>query len=95
MKTNETFQYIAQYRKLSYSNIHHNVIEYSHNIDDGDDSNKGSKKRYDCDDNESSSTPLPSSSSSQLLSSSSSSHGDLAQSRTDYWLTCVYAVKNW
>ena len=94
MKTNETFQYTAQYQKLSYCNTYHDVIEISHNI-------KSSKFSY-CDDYDSDSTPpstplpLSSSSLSQLSSASSSASSEnLAGSSTEYWLTCVYVVKNW
>ena len=98
MKTNETFHYIAQYQKLSYGNTYHDVIEISHNFDDDD--IKSSRFSYSDDydsDSTPPSTPLPLSQSSSQSSSASSSalSGKLAESRTEYWLTCVYVVKNW
>jgi hypothetical protein len=106
LKTNETFHYIAQYQKLSYGNTYHDVIEISHNFDDDD--IKSSRFSYSDDydsDSTPPSTPLPLSTSSLSQSSSPSSSpsssasssalsGNLAESRTEYWLTCVYVVKN-
>jgi hypothetical protein len=97
LKTNETFHYIAQYQKLSYGNTYHDVIEISHNFDDDD--IKSSRFSYSDDydsDSTPPSTPLPLSQSSSQSSSTSSSalSGNLAESRTEYWLTCVYVVKN-
>jgi len=100
LKTNETFHYIAQYQKLSYGNTYHDVIEISHNFDDDI---KSSRFSYsdDYDSKTPPSAPLSLSSSSLSQSSSPSSSassselsGNLAESSTEYWLTCVYVVKN-